>query len=181
MNEHIIKTSIRNNIDYGKSIYPDIEIWVKQYQNKLIKVAYGILKDYHLAQDCVQETFIKAGLNYEKVRNKEKVYPWIYRILINECKGHLRSKWIRHVLRSERILDSGSSSYDTYPSIEKPNMYCYVEKLPYVMRMPILLYYFGDLSVSEISIALKIKESTCRVRLFRGRNMLKEIIEEAKQ
>jgi DNA-directed RNA polymerase specialized sigma24 family protein len=83
--------------------------------------ANGILKDYRLAEDCVQVTFIKAGLNYESVIQKNNIYPWIRKILVNECKSLLRTKWIKVVAKS-----------------------------------------------------LKIKEITCRVRLHRGRNLLRE-------
>ncbi len=66
---------------------------VHQYQKSLIQVAYGFLRDKEEAKDVVQEVLLKAYRKISHFKNESSLYMWLYQIVINQCKDHLRSKY----------------------------------------------------------------------------------------
>ena len=75
----------------------DIEAWIEQYGNGLLRLCFLQLGDYALAEDAVQETFIRAWQNYERFEHRSSVKTWITTIAVNVCRSMRRSPWHRRV------------------------------------------------------------------------------------
>jgi RNA polymerase sigma factor (sigma-70 family) len=163
------------NLENRELWCPDLELWVERYQHQLYSVAFGILQDPYLALDCVQETFISAGLNYQQLKNKESLVPWLTKILINKCRLARRSQWFRRVTLTDEF--DRYTTNDPH-SLQMSDIYRAILKLPHKYRVVLLLAYYEQLSTAEIASCLRRKESTCRVWLHRGREMLRKQIEE---
>ena len=72
-----------------------LERLMHEYGDGLLRTCYLYLKDYQLAEDAVQETFIKAMKSYELFEHKSSEKTWLMRIAINCCKNVMRTKWFR--------------------------------------------------------------------------------------
>ena len=72
-----------------------LEAWLDQYGDQLLRLCTLYLKDVHLAEDAVQDTFLKAWRSREQFRGESSAKTWLTRIAINVCKGYLRSPWKR--------------------------------------------------------------------------------------
>ena len=72
---------------------------VETYQTPLMHICYMILHDEALAEDAVQETFLKAYKGYEAFRGESQERTWLMSIAINVCRDMNRSAWLRHIDR----------------------------------------------------------------------------------
>jgi RNA polymerase sigma-70 factor, ECF subfamily len=70
-----------------------LEEWMNSYTQRLVSLAYTYVKDWLKAEDYVQEAFIKAFNAMEQLENKGEPFPWLARIVINECKSSFRKTW----------------------------------------------------------------------------------------
>jgi len=166
----------------GKSsIY---ELLILKYQNQLFATVINIVKDEDLAQDIVQEAFLKAYESLNSLRDRNQFYPWIKRIAINES--------LMKIDRNKRYVDMYDESQEEddyfFNSItdeknpekelidEEMRRYVrkYVESLPSKLRTVIILREVEDLSYEEIAEILNIPIGTVRSRLFNARQIIKE-------
>lgn len=144
---------------------------VTQYGNSILRMCYMYLKDYQLAEDVTQETFLQVWNKYETFENKSSEKTWITRIAINLCKNCMRASWFKRISIEElpEIFENDSSEM----ILNKGTISLKIMKLPQKYREVILLYYYQELSVKEISAVLNQKETTILQRLKRARECLK--------
>jgi len=151
---------------------PDFQRIVTAYGDSLLRMCYLYLQDIHLAQDAVQETFLRVHKHYASFRGQASEKTWIVRIAINVCKNYLRSNWLRRV--------DAVASLKSIPA-ENPNEYddtliVEIMKLPPRYKDVILLYYYQEMKIREIAEALGAPASTVAVRLKRARERLKKAL-----
>ena len=72
-----------------------LERLMQEYGDSIFRMCYLYLKDYHLAEDAVQETFIKAMKSYDSFAHKSSEKTWLIRIAINTCKNIMRNRWFQ--------------------------------------------------------------------------------------
>ena len=72
---------------------------VEQYQTDLLRLCYIQLHDTALAEDAVQETFIKAYRSFPSFRGDCSEKTWLMRIAVNTCRDMIHSAWFRHLDR----------------------------------------------------------------------------------
>lgn len=132
------------------------------------------LKDAHLAEDAVQDTFIKAYNSYSQFKGKSSEKTWIMRIAINVCKNYLRNSWWKRVDESV-VLDNIPTDESL---IKDDTLLLEVMKLSQKYKEVILLFYYQEMKIREIAEILKIPESTVSVRLKRAREKLKSNLED---
>ncbi|MDD2498285.1 MAG: sigma-70 family RNA polymerase sigma factor [Desulfitobacteriaceae bacterium] len=157
-----------------------VDEWMKLYGDRLIRVIYLLINNYHVAEEITQEVFVKAYSNMGSFRGDSSPYTWLYRVALNLSKNHLSRKsriWFipfKNVERENRItepLEDIVISLDINGRVRG----C-ILKLPLIYREVIILYYFEDLKVSEIAQVLEQPEGTVKSKLFRGRELLEDII-----
>nr|WP_312578543.1 sigma-70 family RNA polymerase sigma factor [Sedimentibacter sp.] len=146
---------------------------VEDYGNKLLKTCYLILKDREEAEDVVQETFIKVFQKVETFREESGLYTWIYTIALNLSRDRLRKKKDMLTLEDELIGDN-DVEFRVEMSIDREVLRKEIFELNSLYREVLVLFYFEDLSIKEISNLLNEKEGTVKSKLSRGRNILKE-------
>lgn len=147
------------------------------YGGQLVGLCTGLLNDHMLAQDVVQETFIKAYKHMDTFRGEreESEKAWLTRIAVNLCRDQQRSRWFRFVDRNV--------SYDMLPEQGAPveethiELYHAVTKLPTKYREVILLHYYQDMDTAEIAAALHVSLSSVYRRLEKARAKLKDQLE----
>mgnify|MGYP000154107337 CR=1 FL=1 len=72
-----------------------MERLIIEYGDAVLRMCFLYLKDYHLAEDAAQETFIKAMKHYDSFNRKSSEKTWLTRIAINCCKNIMRMNWFR--------------------------------------------------------------------------------------
>ncbi len=152
-----------------------IEKLIQQYQTPLLRLCYIQLQDRTLAEDAVQETFLKAYRGFEQFRGESSEKTWLTRIAVNVCRDYQRGSWFRHTDRSitPDMLQIGAEQPDT----EDMDLSMAVMKLPRKMREAILLYYYQDMSTEEIAKVLGLTQSTVSYRLQKSREKLRKLLE----
>lgn len=148
---------------------PDLQRMISEYGNSLLRMCFIMLKDIRLAEDAVQDTFIKVYTSYSQFEGRSNERTWIMRIAINVCKNYLRSSWWRRIDASVILENIPAEAHD----IEDDTLLYQIIKLSSKYKEVLLLYYYQDMKIREIAEVLLIPESTVSVRLKRARESLK--------
>lgn len=149
---------------------------VQEYQVPLRRMCCIWLKDAALAEDAVQETFVKAWRAALSFRGECSEKTWLMRIAVHVCWDMRRSWWFRHVDRSVRLehLPEPAVPFEE----RNDTLVRAVCALPAQQREAVLLYYYQDMTAAETAAALGIREDAVYQRLRRARQQLKKELEE---
>lgn len=153
----------------------EFERIVNQYQKTLLRMCYLYLRDKALAEDAVQDTFIKVYRNMNKFRGDSSEKTWIMKIAMNTCHDIHRSNWFRMIDHqiSPEMLPEASVPFDKH----EDDLVEAVMKLPVKLREVILLYYYQDMPITEIADSLNLSQSSVSGRLKRARDKLRTVLE----
>ena len=155
-----------------------LERLMNTYGDELLRMCYLYLKDHQLAEDAVQDTYIKAMKSYKSFKHKSSEKTWLMRIAINCCKNVMRSRWFNirqnnldnHI---EKISDDPIENF-----VEKNSVSAAIMALNADDRQIIVLYYYQELSVKEIAMIIGKSENTTIQRLSRARGKMKKLLVE---
>ena len=148
---------------------------IEDHQAALLRMCYLYLRDVQLAEDAVQETFIKALRTLDSFRGESSMKTWLTRIAIRTCCDMRRSFWFRHMDRHftpEMLPEQAQTAEE-----EDQSLTLAVMNLPKKLREVILLYYYQDMNVNEIADALGVTQPTVSYRLKRAREKLRSELE----
>lgn len=145
----------------------------EKYQNNLYAAAFNICKNAEDAKDVVQDTFIQYYSLKKEFDNEQHIRAWLIRVAINKAKNINRSFW----RKNKRTLEDYMETL-TFETPESEELFETVMALPEKFRIVIHLFYYEEYAIHEISDILKISESNVKVRLSRGRSLLKEKLQE---
>lgn len=149
-------------------------------KENLYKIAFAYLKNEEEALDIVSDTVYKAYMDINKLENPQYFNTWITRILINNAINRLKkNKRIVLIDEYEKIEDLNSEVSDIGIDISRSvDLYNAIDKLNVKSKSIIILRYFQDMTISEISEVLEIPEGTIKVYLHRALKKLKVELEE---
>lgn len=164
-----------DNVTIGESIeFCDIDNILNEYGTFIFRICYIYMKNFHDAEDALQETFIKAYQKHHTFRNISSEKTWLTRIAINTCKNHLRNSWLKRIhLGFDRYCISGTAQSDILKVEMKLDVTSEIMKLGTKYKDVILLYYYNELSIPEISEVLQVSHNTVKTRLKRAREKMK--------
>lgn len=146
---------------------------IERYQNNLFVAAFQICRNQEDAEDVVQDTFIQYHATQKQYENEEHIRAWLLRVAINKAKNVNLTFWHRKKQPLEKYIETL-----TFESEESGELFETVLGLPEKYRIVIHLFYYEEYSVQEIAKVLKLSESNVKVRLLRGRQMLKDALKE---
>lgn len=161
--------------DPGSERNEAIERMVKEWQTPLLRLCFIRLHDQALAEDAVQETFIKAFRGWGQFRGQSSEKTWLTRIAVNTCKDMERGAWFRHTDR--RVTPEMLPEAILQPTETNLDLTLAVMNLPKKYREAIMLYYYQDMDVREIGTVLGIAQSSVSNRLKKGKEMLRKALE----
>ena len=149
---------------------------VNQYQGMLLRMCYVYLRDMELAKDATQETFLKAYKAFSSFRGESSEKTWLIQIAFNTCRDMKRSAWFRHTDR--RVTPEDLPQTIVMPQDENDlDVMCDIMKLPTKLKEVIMLYYWQDMSVTEIAHSLGVSQGTVSNRLKHARDKLRNVLE----
>jgi RNA polymerase sigma-70 factor (ECF subfamily) len=154
------------------------------YRQKVYSTAFFILKDHQHAEDVVQETFLQVHLKIHKLKVLEAFEAWLYKITTNCCLKLLRkAKNIEVVELDENSFQLQGSELEVPDNIIiQMEMEAVVMKGIYSLdikhRVVLTLFYFNNMSISEIADIIDCSEGTVKSRLFYGKKILKALLDK---
>ncbi len=140
---------------------------VKRNSQRLFVIAFSYLKNKHDAEDALQNTFLKLWKCKIEFNDDLGVDKWLTKVIVNDCKNFLNLSF-RQNKSIEEVYDV--STFDKYFNVD---LYNAVMSLNKKERLCVILFYYDDLRISDISKVTGIKESTVKSLLKRSRNKLK--------
>ena len=153
-----------------------LEVLVDRYQVSLLKVCFTFLRDRSLAEDAVQETFIKVYQSLDSFQGNSSEKTWIFKIARNTWRDMLRGRWFRFV---DRRIDLSQLPEQTVQleDGDKEIMES-VMALPVKLREVILLCSFEGMSTYEAAESLGITQQAVSSRLKRAKEKLRKELKE---
>lgn len=149
---------------------------VSEYQTSLLRMCYLILHDAGLAEDAVQETFVKAYRALPAFRGTSSLRTWLMRIAVNTCRDMQRGSWLKHISRTVTLDELAEPSESFSEDALAVNME--IARLPVKLREAVLLYYYQGLGIEEVAEALGIAVSSASERLKRAKEKLRSALKE---
>lgn len=144
---------------------------VDRYRNQLYVMAFSILKNEMDAEDAVSNAVLKSYEHLEQLKNPRSFLSWMLTITKNEA---LKIRRKRLELPGNETVEVMLSPVQDYHN----ELWDIVQSLKEEYRLVIVLFYYGDLSIRDISKVLDIPVGTVKSRLNRGRELLKNALEE---
>lgn len=147
------------------------------YRSRLYRIAWSWCHDDALAEDLVQECFLKACEKASQLQSDEKIYSWLVRIMANLHNDCLRRrKDIVQLSEEDLLTDAAGPMEKTEQEHVIVRVHRAVAKLPYEQRCVVSLVDIGELSYQEVAEALEIPIGTVMSRLSRARKRLRELL-----
>lgn len=145
---------------------------VSMYAKVIYRIAYSRLQNVSDAEDITQEVLLKYIKADKTFHDEDHRRMWIIRVTVNAVHSLAASAWRK---RSVPLEEAGELSYT---EAEPLGIMEAVERLPEKYRVPIHLFYFEDMTISQIASVLNCAEGTVKSLLSRGREKLKGLLKE---
>lgn len=146
---------------------------IERYQNSLYAAAFNTCQNQMDAEDVVQETFVQYYTSRKEFESEQHIRAWLLRVVINKARNINRTFWKKNKCSLEDYMETL-----TFPDSQSRDLFEEVMKLPDKYRIVIHLFYYEDYSVWEIADILRLSESNVKVRLSRGRALLRDSLKE---
>lgn len=144
----------------------------------------SLLKDEENAKDIMQETYITAFLKLDTLNDEQKFCGWIISIAVNKCKNKLKGK-VEYRIDDEVLITEAETDelmlpeeYITKTEKRKVLVQIMEDTLSFNQYQTVLMFYFDEMSISEIAQGLEISEGTVKSRLNSSRAKMKTAIED---
>lgn len=144
----------------------------------------SLLKDEENAKDIMQETYITAFLKLDTLNDEQKFCGWIISIAVNKCKNKLKGK-VEYRIDDEVLITEAETDelmlpeeYITKTEKRKVLLQIMEDTLSFNQYQTVLMFYFDEMSISEIAQGLAISEGTVKSRLNSSRAKMKTAIED---
>lgn len=144
---------------------------IEENITSMYRVAKGILVSETDVEDAIQNTILLSYKNIKSLKSDEFFKTWLIRILINECNKIYNFN--KKCINFNEIKDNYTN--DKYENIDLKKA---IDRLSDELRLPIILFYFEDLKISEISELMNIPIGTVKSRLARAKVKIAEFVGE---
>jgi RNA polymerase sigma-70 factor (ECF subfamily) len=159
----------------------------ERHRNLVFRTALAITHDERMAEDILQEVFLRVYTYAERIDETLPLEPWLYRVTVNQTYSWMsRARRLIYVLHD--VLDRWSSPVSSqWPSpaeriAEERETWQHLQKaidaLPRSHRVVVVLHYLEELSLQEIAGIMDIPEGTVKSRLYYARRKLREAMKE---
>ena len=150
---------------------------VAAHQGRIVRLTYRLLGGPDEVEDVVQEVFLSVLQNLKRFRGECTFSTWLTRIAVNKSRSHLRRRLLRlralpWAARSVRMAPDEKSHVEAAET--RRQVHRAVQNLPAKYREPVVLRYFEEMSIPQISEILGISVGAVEVRLSRARGRLKK-------
>jgi RNA polymerase sigma factor (sigma-70 family) len=160
---------------------------VDRHKNKAYNLAFRMCGSHEEAEELAQDSFLKAYRSLKSFKMKSSFATWLYRIVYNTTISHLRVKK-KGILSLEDFpadardfIGNNTSEEEAEKEYRNSLVNFALQKINEDERGLISLYYYEEMSTDEISEVTRISKSNIKVKLFRARQKMLEIIENVEK
>jgi len=160
-----------------------IEMLLRQYETGVFRLALSMVRDQAEANEITQETFVAALRSLRSYQEKKSFKGWLYTIALNQSRRYLRKRRILERLRTTLTqifrVDAQKQVSPEEAVIENEKeaaIWNELNKLDERHRIVVILRYFQELSITEISEILSVNEGTIHSRLHHAREHLRSAL-----
>lgn len=146
--------------------------YINKNQEKLYRLVFSYIKDEEQSLDVIQNTILKALDNLEKLREEKYLETWIYRIAINESLKYLK-KQKKEPIFYIQDYEISSEEFENKDITDIMDLYKAIDSLKPKLKTVIILRFFEDKSLAEISKITNSNLSTVKTRLYKALKELK--------
>lgn len=158
-----------------------VRLMMDAYQSRLYWHIRRIIVDHSLAQDVLQDTFIKAYQNFHQFKRDSQLYTWLYRIATNESLQQLNKlkrmqktdEDAEYYLQNLVADNAGTEAEDIQILLQKA-----IQSLPEKQKLVFNMRYYEDLPYDEISEILEMSVGTCKTNYHYAKQKLEEYIKQ---
>lgn len=152
---------------------------IEEYKLPIYKTAKAILKDEDEVCDAIQDTCLSIYKSINNLKNEKYFKTWVIRITINKCYDII-SKYKLNDEKIAKIQSNVSEIQSDFDNniIAKTDLQRAMNLLEEDLKLVTVLYYYNDMSISDISEAINIPKGTVKSRIFRAREKLHQILDK---
>lgn len=147
-----------------------------KYADMLFRIALSHLQSSEDAQDAVHDVFVKYIKSNISFFDDEHERAWFVRVTVNRCYDMLRRKKVRNHIPLEEISEIIADESQNAENVIDV-MRCLTD-IPEKNKTAIILHYLEGFSVEKIASTLNVSVSAVKMRLLRGRELLKNLIDK---
>lgn len=156
------------------------QMLVERYQDYAYTICHSILKNSEEAEEAAQDAFIKAYRSLNKYESKSKFSTWLYTIAyrtsIDRYRTLKKHKPLDDLTINQLQTEEGQDHY------EKEDIYKFLNQAIDTLQeedgIIVRLFYLKELGIKEINKITGISESNIKIKLFRARKKLKDILQQ---
>ena len=156
------------------------ESLVYAYSKDLFRYGYWLSRDHQIAEDLVQETFLRAWRAIDSLKDAKAAKSWLFTILRRENARRFEKKSAQAELTSldDEMLEVFATVEDTFASVDVLAVRAALHQLPSKYAEPLVLQVIGGYSCDEIAAIMQVKPGAVMTRVFRARQKLRNLLEE---
>ncbi len=158
---------------------------VDRHKDKAFNLAFRICGNFEEAEEILQDSFLKAYRSISGFKMKSSFATWLYRIVYNTSISHVRTKKVKVLSLEDFPADiadfTGMDTNNEEAEKEFRNalLNFALQKITEEERALVTLFYYDEMSTEEIEDITGISKSNLKVKLFRARRKMYEVIEKA--
>lgn len=157
----------------------DYRVLVRRYQDVLFRHAVRMTGEADVAADLVQASLIRAYSSIGHCRDRDRFGAWLFRILTNACKDHLKSRRRKDVRIDDatiRLTSTSNPDAELQRSETRSQVAAALEKLPATLREAFVLKHVEGLPYEEIATIMNSSVPALKMRVHRARELLKGLL-----
>jgi RNA polymerase sigma factor (sigma-70 family) len=171
MDQHVVARARRGDASAFESLVVD-------HHHRLFRVAYGILRDAHLAEDATQQAFLNVWRDISRLRDPAKFEAWSYRVLVRACHAEIKRRrdWVPDTELSPGQVPLAVDQFGAV--VQRDLLERGFRQLSVDHRTVIVLHHLADMTLETVAETLDIPLGTAHSRLSRAMQALRAALRE---
>lgn len=157
---------------------PDFERLIEKHSKEIFAYLWRLTQNMQDAEDCLQDTFLRAYKSYPKLKHHDNLRAWLYKIATNVANTHLKKKTLEQHNTTELTHQINNGHQPTPTLIEHKltieEVKAAVHKLPKKQQAALFMKKFQGMRYVEIAQALDINEDAARANVYQAMNKLRQ-------
>ncbi|MGD2144752.1 MAG: RNA polymerase sigma factor [Anaerolineae bacterium] len=158
----------------------------QRHKSQVYRTATAVTGDERMAEDVLQEVFLRVNRYADSFDPTQPFEPWLYRITVNLCYSwtNRAKRWVSFLQGAiERLQAPSKRDPEQVTEAREQRLLLRraIDGLPDSHRVVVILYYLQGLSVYEVAYALGVPEGTVKSRLYYAREKLRKAIVEQEE
>jgi RNA polymerase sigma-70 factor (sigma-E family) len=151
-------------------------LWADARGDRLLRVAYLLCGDWHLAEDLVQDTLMQAAVHWKRVEAADNPDSYVRKILMNEARKRWRRRSSREMPHPEIRNREAITPDEADAHAARDELLAAIRQLPLGQRSALVFRYFEQLTEAETAQALNCSVGTVKSHTHRALSALRDFL-----